>query len=260
MIVDSDAFLDMPTSTQALYFHLGMRADDEGFINNPKKVQRMVGANEDDLRLLITKKFIIAFDTGVIVVKHWKMHNSLRADRVKKTVYSKELSQLEMKENGAYTLKNKPLEIMVDNSPSNGNQLSTTCPHSIDKIRLDKIRLDKDSIGEYEGEPPQPPPTPKEQKPIKRKYGDYEKVRLDDNQLEKLKAEFPDWQERIQRLDDYVASTGKTYKDHLATIRNWAKRDGATKKEETQPVTNNPFLQRKLERMAAEKIDEQRRD
>lgn len=152
MIVDSDAFLDMPTSTQALYFHLGMRADDEGFINNPKKVQRMVGANEDDLRLLITKKFIIAFDTGVIVIKHWKMHNSLRADRVKKTVYGNELAQLEIKENGSYTLKNKPPEIMVDNSPSNVRQLSDKCPHSIDKIRLDKIRLDKDSIGEYEGD------------------------------------------------------------------------------------------------------------
>lgn len=231
MIIDSDAFLDMPTSTQALYFHLGMRADDEGFINNLKKVQRMVGANEDDLRLLITKKFIIAFDTGVIVVKHWKMHNSLRADRVKKTVYSNELSQLEMKENGAYTLKNKPPEIMIDNSPSSVRQLSDKCPHSIDKIRLDKIRLDKDSIGEYEGETPKPLPTPKEQKPIKHKYGDYEKVRLDDNQMAKLKAEFPDWKERIQRLDDYVASTGKSYKDHLATIRNWAKRDKSEKEK-----------------------------
>lgn len=226
MIIDSDAFLDMPTSTQALYFHLGMRADDEGFINNPKKVQRMVGANEDDLRLLITKKFIIAFDTGVIVVKHWKMHNSLRADRVKKTVYAKEKDLLELKENGSYTLKNKPFEIMVDNSPSNDNQLSTNCPHRLDKIRLDKISIDKDSIGEYEGGKP-PAPTPTKEKPIKHKYGEYEKVRLDDNQLAKLKAEFPnDWEERIQRLDDYVASTGKTYKDHLATIRNWAKRDG----------------------------------
>ena len=140
------------------------------------------------------------------------------------------------------------------------NQLSTTCPHSIDKYSIDKYSRVEDSIGEYEGEPPSPPsPTPKK---IRHKYGDYEKVLLDDDQLEKLQSEFPDWQERIQRLDDYIASTGKSYKNHLATIRNWAKRDGEKKAKETkeQPVTSNPFLQRKLERMAAEKINEQIRD
>ena len=153
-IVDSDAFLDMPTSTQALYFHLGMRADDEGFINNPKKIQRMVGANEDDLKLLIVKRFIIVFESGVIVIKHWKMHNTLRADRVKKTVYINELEQLKTKENRAYTLKNRDCKTLVDNSRANVSQMSVKCPHSIDKIRLDKIRLDKSSIGEFEGEEP----------------------------------------------------------------------------------------------------------
>ena len=74
-IVDSDEFLDMPLSTQALYFHLSMRADDEGFINNPKKIRRMIGASEDDLKLLIAKSYLIAFDTGVVVIKHWKIHN-----------------------------------------------------------------------------------------------------------------------------------------------------------------------------------------
>lgn len=80
------------------------------------------------------------------------------------------------------------------------------------------------------------------EKSIKHKFGDYGKVRLDDEQFLKLKNEFPDdWEARIQKLDDYVASTGKSYKDHLATIRNWAKRDGVTKKD--KPVTNNPFLE-----------------
>ena len=74
-ITDSDAFLDMPLSAQALYFHLGMSADDDGFVNNPKRVQRVIGANEDDLKLLIAKNFIIAFDTGVMVIKHWKINN-----------------------------------------------------------------------------------------------------------------------------------------------------------------------------------------
>ena len=77
-IIDSDAFLDMPLSTQALYFHLNMRADDDGFINNPKRIQRTIGASDDDLKLLIAKRFVICFENGVIVIKHWKMHNTLR--------------------------------------------------------------------------------------------------------------------------------------------------------------------------------------
>ena len=84
-IIDSDAFLDMPLSTQALYFHLGMRADDEGFINSPKKIQRMIGATDDDMKLLLAKRFIIAFESGVVVIKHWKMHNYIQADRFKPT-------------------------------------------------------------------------------------------------------------------------------------------------------------------------------
>lgn len=103
-IIDSDAFIDMPLSTQALYFHLSMRADDEGFINNPKKIQRMVGATEDDLKLLIAKNFIITFESGVIVIKHWKIHNYIRADRLTKTAYEEEKMLLTTKDNGSYTL------------------------------------------------------------------------------------------------------------------------------------------------------------
>lgn len=81
-IIDSDAFLDMPMSTQALYFHLSMRADDDGFINNPKKIQRMIGSSEDDMRVLCAKSFVIPFESGVVVIKHWRINNYLRADRV----------------------------------------------------------------------------------------------------------------------------------------------------------------------------------
>ena len=123
-IIDSDAFLDMPMSTQALYFHLSMRADDDGFINNPKKIQRMIGATEDDLKLLIAKNFIIVFESGVIVIKHWKIHNYIRNDRYKPTVYQEEKDQLELKDNGAYTL-----------GIPNGYQMET------------QVRLGKDSIG-----------------------------------------------------------------------------------------------------------------
>lgn len=103
-IIDSDGFLDMPISAQCLYFHLAMRADDDGFINNPKKIQRMVGASEDDLKLLIAKRFIIVFDTGVVVIKHWRIHNYIRKDRYHETNYIDEKARLSIKDNGAYTL------------------------------------------------------------------------------------------------------------------------------------------------------------
>lgn len=104
-IIDSDAFIDMPLSTHALYFHLSMRADDDGFINNPKKIQRMIGASDDDLKMLVAKRFIIPFESGIVVIKHWKIHNYIRGDRKKETVYPEEMALLEEKENGAYTLK-----------------------------------------------------------------------------------------------------------------------------------------------------------
>lgn len=102
-IIDSDAFLDMPLSTQALYFHLSMRADDEGFINNAKKIAKMIGGTEDELKLLIAKRFIIPFESGVVVIKHWKIHNYIRGDRIKATVYQEEKLTITTKDNGSYT-------------------------------------------------------------------------------------------------------------------------------------------------------------
>lgn len=102
-IIDSDNFLDMPLSAQALYFHLSMRADDDGFINNPKKIQRMIGASDDDCKLLLAKRFLIAFDSGVVVIKHWRIHNYIQKDRYRETVYQEEKSALVLKENGSYT-------------------------------------------------------------------------------------------------------------------------------------------------------------
>lgn len=105
-IVDSDAFLDMPLSTQCLYFHLNMRADDDGFLDNPKRVMRIVGASEDDLKLLIAKRFLLTFDNGVIVIKHWRMHNTLSQNRYHETRYIDEKSMLKLKKNGSYSLEN----------------------------------------------------------------------------------------------------------------------------------------------------------
>lgn len=106
-IIDSDEFLDMPLSTQALYFHLSMRADDDGFINNPKKIQRSIGATDGDAAMLVAKKFIIPFASGVVVIKHWRINNYLRNDRYHETVYQEEKKALAVKKNGAYTLVSK---------------------------------------------------------------------------------------------------------------------------------------------------------
>lgn len=103
-IIDSDAFLDMPLSTQALYFHLSMRADDDGFINNTKKIQRMLGCSDDDIKILLSKNFIIPFETGVCVIKHWKIHNLIQKDRYKPTVYAEYKEQLSLKNNNVYTM------------------------------------------------------------------------------------------------------------------------------------------------------------
>lgn len=103
-IVDSDAFLDMPLSAQCLYFHLNMRADDDGFIGNPKRIMKIVGAADDDLKLLIAKSFLLTFENGVIVIKHWRMHNTLSKRRYHETQYIDEKSSLLLKKNGSYSL------------------------------------------------------------------------------------------------------------------------------------------------------------
>ncbi|MDC4242614.1 DnaD domain protein [Clostridium tertium] len=133
-IIDSDAFLDMSLSTQALYFHLSMRADDDGFVNNPKKIQRMIGAGDDELKMLIAKKFIIPFESGVCVIKHWRIHNYIQNDRYKETVYKEEKAHLILKENKAY------------------KYVDTPCIQTVSKvetqIRLDKNREDKNRLEE----------------------------------------------------------------------------------------------------------------
>jgi len=131
-ITESDAFLDMPLSTQALYFHLGMLADDDGFIGSPKKIMRSIGASEDDLKILIAKRFILGFESGIVVMKHWKMNNYIQKDRYKKTVYQDEMKTLQVKNNGSYT------------------ELDTECIQNVytldTQVRLGKDRIGKDRI------------------------------------------------------------------------------------------------------------------
>lgn len=102
-VTDTDFFLEMPLSAQALYFHLNMHADDDGFISNVKTIQRMVGSSEDDRKLLEAKQFILPFDSGVVVIKDWRIHNYIQKDRYNKTIYTNEREQLGVDENGSYT-------------------------------------------------------------------------------------------------------------------------------------------------------------
>ena len=103
-IVLSDAFLDMPATTRCLYFTLNMFADDDGFVNSPKSIMRTCGASDDDLKVLVGKKFVIPFESGVIVIKHWRINNYLRGDRYKPTKYTEEKAELIVEPNGAYKL------------------------------------------------------------------------------------------------------------------------------------------------------------
>ena len=134
-IIDSDAFLEMPLSTQSLYFHLSMRADDDGFVNNPKRIQKMIGASDDDLKLLIAKSFILIFESGVIVIKHWRINNYIRNDRYHETVYQEEKALLNIKNNDAYTLGIPSVNQLVD-------QRDTEV--SIGKDSIDKFNKEKD--------------------------------------------------------------------------------------------------------------------
>lgn len=127
-IIDTDLFQEMPQTSRLLYYELCMRADDDGFVGNPKKIQKIVGCSDDDFKVLISKQFIIPFDTGIVVIKHWKIHNYIAKDRYKETIYSDEKSQLYQEKNGMYTK-------CIQNVYKMDTQYS-----------IDKSSIDKDSI------------------------------------------------------------------------------------------------------------------
>lgn len=150
-IIDSDFFLDMPQSTQLLYFHLSMRADDDGFINNPKSIMRNVKCNEDDLKLLAAKQFIIPFESGVVVIKHWRIHNYIKSDRYKSTIYQEEKSCLSL-ENNTYIMSGATVEperiqdgtIMEPEWNHSGTEVDTQSKERIRKDKKDKS-IDRDT-------------------------------------------------------------------------------------------------------------------
>lgn len=206
-IVDSDPFKEMPLSAQALYFHLVMNADDEGFLNNAKSVQRSIMASDDDMKLLIVKSFIIRFDSGVIVIKHWKMHNTIQPSRLKPTQYIEERKLLEVKENKSYTLN------LGHVSP-----LPTDCQQNDAEIRLEEIRLEECSVVECERA--QQAPDSATYKSLIKQYG----------------KEFVD--ERIERAKMYKGT------NNLDTVANWCAEDFKRQKTKHKQNTFNSFPQR----------------
>lgn len=210
-IIDSDAFLDMPLSAQALYFHLSMRADDDGFINNPKKIQRMVGASDDDCKLLVMKRFVITFDSGIIVIKHWKIHNYIQRDRYKPTIYQAEKQLLSEKDNKAYT------ECIQD-------------VYTLDTQVRDRLELGKDSI-EIEDKQKRKrfvPPT-----------------------LEEVKAYCAERKNNVdaERFIDYYTSNGwlvgkNKMKDWKAAVRSWERNgySGQAPKTDSGSFDTDEFL------------------
>lgn len=242
VVIDSDTFLDMPLSAQALYFHLSMRADDDGFVSSPKRIQTYVGASTDDLKILLAKHFLIPFESGVVVIKHWKVHNYIQKDRYKETYYQAEKALLEeTPKTKEYTRK-----LNVDTSCiQTVSNLDTSCIQTGYKLDTQVRDRDRDSIEIEIGEDKEsakadsdepdgstPPPLfnsdvkKQKKKQTKHKYGEYNNVLLTDEELVKLKEKVPNWQDFIERLSGYIASTGKRYKSHYVTMLNWYRRDG----------------------------------
>lgn len=211
-IVGSDAFLDLPHTAQALYFQLGMRADDDGFVGNPKTIQRIAGTKASDLELLVKKRFLLQFPSGVVVIKHWKINNQIQKDRYTPTVYTEEYQSLYIKDNKSYTEMDKGCIQSV-------SEMDT-------QISIDKNRLDKNSRG---GE--------------KHAHGFFANVLLTDEELQKLAAEISNYEEYIEKLSHYIESNGKRYKSHYATILMWHRKD--REKQPTAPAETLPQAPRR---------------
>jgi len=153
-ITSTDSFLDMPTSSQLLYFHLGMSADDDGFIANPKMIMRVIGGSADDLKLLLAKKFLLQFESGVCVVKHWRINNQIRKDRYRETKYINEKTSLFVRENGSYSFNPEhalpvPKGHFSPDSLPFGNHLATNGQPSIGKVRLVKVSLEDNTFQSF---------------------------------------------------------------------------------------------------------------
>ena len=210
-IIDSDAFIDMPVTARLLYYDLSMRADDDGFVNAPKKIMRMIGASQDDLSILILRKFILPFDNGVVVIKHWRIHNYIRKDTYNETPYSEQKALLELDENKAYRFKNK--------------ETYTECIQTVDdpstQVRLGKVSLGKDKYnGRFK------PPTLEEVK----LYCSERSNKID-----------PEYFLDYYETRGWKLSKGQPMKDWKAAVRTWERNNfEKSKVEKTTTFASYP--------------------
>lgn len=209
-IIDSDAFIDMPVTARLLYYDLAVRADDDGFVNSPKKIMRMIGASQDDLSILILKKFIIPFDSGVVVIKHWRIHNYIRKDMYHETKYKEEKAELTLDENNAYTLARN--EDVTDTLQSCNDVV--TSPST--QVRLGKDRLDKDNKDSVET-PPKETPIRKKVPPTVDMVREYCESRHNNIDAEY----FCDY----YTTRGWKLTNGKVMVDWQAAVRTWEKND-----------------------------------
>lgn len=231
-ICDSDAFLDMPLSSQCLYFHLNMRADDDGFIGNPKRVIKLINASEDDLKLLLTKRFILVFESGVMVIKHWRMHNTIKSDRYKSTPYQDELNKLILKRNKSYKL----LSELDDKEPI--ESLETEWNQN-DSVGLG-LGLEKGLGLDIEKDIEQAEPKSK-----KHKCGSFKNVLLTDEEITRLRNDFKsiNIEDLIEWFSAYIEEKGYKSKSHNLAIRRWVvdayQKRGNQKSKTVQDRINN---------------------
>ena len=220
-VTDDDKFMQLSSSAQALYLHLAMSADDDGFSNQVTISMFRAHASTQDLQALLENRYIYQFENGVIVIRHWRMANALRKDRYNETTFRQEMQKLDISPEGVYNWQPTGNQLATS-----GCQMVTTGKERLGEVREGKERLGEESEGEESPERRAAQSASTPAKEPRHKYGEYKNVLLTDKDMEKLKTEFPnDWQDRIERLSAYIASTGKSYKNHLATIRNWARMD-----------------------------------
>lgn len=237
-VIDSDLFLDMPPTAQLLYFHLGMRADDDGFINNPRAAMRTVGAAADDMRILIAKKFVIPFESGVVVIRHWWTHNTMRKDRYKATC-APEAALLTVC-NGVYQVQDG--ERIEEAWQPSGNQAATSWQPSgnqaATQIKLKEIKLNEREDKGVQGVTAAPSSTPPKTK----------NTRFVPPTVEEVAAYCAERKNNIDavRFVDYYTSNGwmvgkSKMKDWKATVRNWERREKARNQtaQESIPKSDN---------------------
>ena len=249
-ITSDDTFLEMPIGSQLLYFHLSMNADDDGFINNWKSIMRMIGAKEDDLKVLYAKSYILPFESGVIVIKHWKINNYLRNDRYKPTRFKEEASKLITDKNSVYQLYTSGIPSIDKNSIDKNSidiqkqlenksdvQMYDRCTTDVANIKDRVITKDKDITRNINNTPNTLTSIiPKNE--IKKNYGKYQRVKLSDNEVKKLIEDFGKEivKEKINQIDEYVEinNNKNKYKNFNLVIRKAIKENWFNKKSSSK--------------------------